>query len=248
MSVKVVEALQAEGGGKTGVAGDQTGNEIVIRTFKRRSYNFSSCLRCIDVEMANRAVGYAKRIAECSQFGYSQEHRWNGAKQIERVGVDNIEYAGAGDFDCSSLVLSCYRFAGLPIKMTGYTGNMTEILLKSNKFRDAADVLTDIEYAHVGDVLVAPGTHTLMIITNGSKYATDDDEYDTPPSDRYVYVKGENVRIRTGAGKTFPTTWIAHKGDTFPLCEIDEDTGWYWIYTDCGIWCITGNSRYTELR
>lgn len=242
MSIKVVEAI----GDKDNRTGDSSGNEILIREFKRRSYSFSSCLRCKDRSMAERAVGYAKRIAECRQFGYSQSNRWDGAKQIERVGVDSLELAGAGDFDCSSLVLSCYRFAGLPLRMTGYTGNMVDILLKTNKFYEANEVLTDMEYARVGDVLVAPGIHALLIITDGMKSEQDDDS-EIPPVSHYVLIKGNNVRIRTGAGKTYPTVRIAHKGETYPYCETDADTGWYWIYTDAGIWCITGKPRYTEL-
>ena len=196
--------------------------------------------------MAAEAVSYAKRIAECSQFGYSQEHRWDGAKQIDKVGTENLEMAGAGDFDCSSLVLDCYRRAGLPIKRTGYTKNMGDILMKTGMFTEVNEVLTDIEYARIGDVLIAPGIHTLIIITDGSK--AEEDENENPDVMQYVYVKGDNVRIRTGPGKTYPTVEIAHKGDRFPYCETDPDTGWYWIYTDAGIWCITGNAKYTELR
>jgi len=195
--------------------------------------------------MSQEAASYAKRIAECSQFGYSQTHRWDGAKHIEQIGADRLELAEAGDFDCSSLVIESYRLAGLKIGMTGYTGNMVKILLGTGLFYEANEVLADIEYAQTGDVFVAPGKHALIVITDGSK--AEHDEHDDPTTDRYVYVKGANVRIRTGPGKTFPTVDIAHKGDTFPWCETDEETGWYWIYTDAGIWCITGKSRYTEL-
>jgi cell wall-associated NlpC family hydrolase len=245
MSIKVAEAIGSETGGKDGVPGDQTGNEILIRTFKKRSYNFSQVLRCTNRTMAEQAASYAKRIAECSQFGYSQEHRWDGAKQIERVGADNLEHAGAGDFDCSSLVLECYRLAGLPIKMTGYTGNMGKILLGTGQFREANEVLTDIEYAQIGDVFIAPSIHTLIVITDGSKAEHDEDIQPDPM--RYVLIKGDNVWVREGPGTTAPKMFVAHKGAKHPYIETDPATGWYWISTPMGTGCITGKTKYTEV-
>ena len=163
---KVVEALQSETGGKDGAYGDQTGNEIVIRTFKKRSYDFTEALRCTSRAMAEKAVDIAKRIAVCSSFGYSQPNRWTGPKNIEKVGADRLEEASPGDFDCSSLVIEAYRLAGCPLKMTGYTGSMRKLMLETGYFKDVND--DDIEDAELGDVLIAPGKHTLMVITDGS--------------------------------------------------------------------------------
>ena len=131
--IKVAEAI----GDKDGRTGDSSGNEILIRTFKKRSYAFTQILRCKERWMAESAVSYAERIALCPKFGYSQSKRWTGAKNIEAVGKDNLEMAKEGDFDCSSLVIECYRLAGCPLKMTGYTGNLESILLKTGYFEKA---------------------------------------------------------------------------------------------------------------
>lgn len=238
MSVKVVEAIGSEIGGKDGIAGDQTGQEILIRTFKTRSYPFTQGFRCTDRAMADRACSYGKRIAECAKFGYSQTNRWSGAKNIEAVGAENLEEAKAGDFDCSSFVIECYRLAGAPLKMTGYTGSLQKMLLATGCFVEMDGICEDIEYAEVGDILNAPSQHTLMVITDGSK---------AEPSEMLVEVVGNNVRIRTGCGTEYPTVKIAHKGDTYQYVETDEDTGWYWIKVGQAIWAITGKSRYTKL-
>lgn len=240
MSIKVVEAIGSETGGKDGEAGDQTGKEILIRTFKQRSYSFTECFRCIDRAMAERAVGYAKRIAECASFGYSQTNRWTGAKNIETVGAENLERAKAGDFDCSSLVIEAYRLAGCPLKMTGYTGNLGKLLLGTGDFVEVPGVCQDVEYAEAGDILNAPGKHALLIITDGSKAEPE-------PQTLSVLVVGNNVRIRTGCGTSYPTVKIAHKGETYIYVETDEETGWYWIRVGNAIWAITGKKRYTEL-
>jgi len=238
MSIKVVEAI----GDRDHQTGDSTGNEILIRTFKERTYAFTQCLRCTDRSMAERAVAYGKRIAECSKFGYSKDNRWTGAKNIEKVGADRLEEAEPGDFDCSSFVIECYRLAGCPLKMTGYTGNLQKLLLATGYFEDKPKVLLNVELARFGDIFNAPSKHALMVITDGSEV-----EPEPTPTGKKVFVKGENVRIRTGAGKTYPTVKIAHKGETYPWVETDEDTGWYWIQVGDAIWCITGNKKYTEL-
>lgn len=246
MSIKVAEAIGAETGAKDGASGDQTGNEILVRTFKRRSYDFTEFLRCTNRVIAETAVSYITRIAACSKFGYSQRNRWDGAKAIEEVGASRLEEAHAGDFDCSSLVIESYRLAGAPLKQTGYTGNIRQLLLDTGLFMDVD--LRDVEEAQKGDVFVAPSIHTLMVISDGSKAAPEPEPQPTPtPANSYVYVRGDNVRVRTGPSKDYDTILIAHKGQTYPFIRADEETGWYWIETKLGTACITNKSKYTTV-
>lgn len=59
-----------------------------------------------------KALAWAKKIANDQSHGYSQSNRW-----------------GNPDYDCSSFVLSAYRDgAGVPIGNATYTGNMAELL------------------------------------------------------------------------------------------------------------------------
>ena len=86
--VMVAEALSDENkSSRGGQKGDQTGKEIVVREFiVKRNYKWDCVLRCKNKQMAETAAGYAKRIAECSKFGYNQSDRWSGPKAIEKVG------------------------------------------------------------------------------------------------------------------------------------------------------------------
>ena len=228
MSIKIAEAIGSETGGKDGTPGDQTGNEIVIRTFKKRSYDFTEALRCTDRLMAQAAATYAERIALCPKFGYSQANRWTGAKNIERVGADDLEQASEGDFDCSSLVIECYRLAGAPLKMTGYTGNIRKLLLATGYFTDAPNDLKDAEYAEVGDVFNAPGKHALIVLTDGTKA-----EPEPPVMDDYVEIIRGKVNVRKQpAGRVY---MVAQKGDKFPYLGYTEPdaSGKEWWAVDC---------------
>ena len=234
MTIKVSEAI----GDKDQRPGESIADEILVRNFKKRTYEFTEHLRCKNRTMAKQAAEYSVRIAACSSFGYNRNKRWTGAQNIELVGVENLEKADPGDFDCSSFVISCYRFAGCPLQLTGYTGNIRKLLLATGYFEDttAADPL-------IGDVWNAPGTHALMVVSG----AAEPDPEPEPTKKEYVRVKGENVRVRSGPSTDYPTILIAHKGQTYPYLRTDPETGWYWIETKIGIGCITNKTRYTEL-
>lgn len=64
------------------------------------------------------AYDWAVKIANDQRHGYSQASRWGTEGTVS-------------DFDCSSLVISAYEQAGVPLKSKGatYTGNLREVAL-----------------------------------------------------------------------------------------------------------------------
>lgn len=68
------------------------------------------------------------------------------------------------------------------------------------------------------------------------------------PTKKTVYVKGENVRVREGDNAETKKLGTAHRGDTFPLLGVSEETGWYRIPYGSGEGYITNKPQYTELR
>ena len=66
-----------------------------------------------------KAVTWAIEIANDPAHGYDQDNRWGP------------------DYDCSSLVISAWQQAGVPVKTKGatYTGNMKSVFLSCG-FKD----------------------------------------------------------------------------------------------------------------
>lgn len=102
-----------------------------------------------------KAVQYMKDIAKDNKHGYSQVNRWGSPNTWS-------------DYDCSSLVISAYQAAGIPVKDKGatYTGNMYAVFTKCG-FKD---VTKDINLATgkgliAGDVLLNHADHTAMMIS-----------------------------------------------------------------------------------
>lgn len=91
-----------------------------------------------------KAVQNALAIANDESHGYDQTSRWGP------------------DYDCSSLVITAYKNAGLPLTCT-YTGNMRADMF-NNGFAVAPVNLTTGEGLRPGDVLLNEKHHTALYI------------------------------------------------------------------------------------
>lgn len=101
---------------------------------------------------AQAAVQWAVNIANDNSHGYSQQNRWGP------------------DYDCSSLVISAWQAAGVPVKSRGatYTGNMRSVFLSCGFENVTAKVnLGSGAGMQVGDVLLNDASHTAMYIGAG---------------------------------------------------------------------------------
>lgn len=97
-----------------------------------------------------KAAQFMEKIAADDSHGYDQGARW-----------------GTPDYDCSSLVISAYKAAGVPLTST-YTGNMKYDFLAHG----FSDVTKKVNLANGsgmkrGDVLLHEVNHTAMYVGDG---------------------------------------------------------------------------------
>ena len=99
-----------------------------------------------------KAVTWALAIANDNTHGYDQQYRWGP------------------DYDCSSLIISAWQQAGVPVKTKGatYTGNMKSTFLACG-FTDVTSRvnLQTGNGMKRGDVIINTLHHTVMYIGNG---------------------------------------------------------------------------------
>lgn len=107
-----------------------------------------------------KAAQFMEQIAADDSHGYDQGSRW-----------------GTPDYDCSSLVISAYKHAGVPLQST-YTGNMKADFL-SHGFENVTSKVNLRTGANMkrGDVLLNEVTHTAMYIGNGKIVHAAGNEY-----------------------------------------------------------------------
>lgn len=100
-----------------------------------------------------KALQFMLDVASDQSHGYSQENRW-----------------GNPDYDCSSLVISAWEAAGVPVKTNGatYTGNMKAVFLKCG-FKDVTKSVNMTTCAGMkpSDVLLNEVQHTAMYVGDG---------------------------------------------------------------------------------
>jgi hypothetical protein len=103
-----------------------------------------------------KAVAYIKDIAADNKHGYSQVNRWGSPGTWS-------------DYDCSSLVISAYQAAGVPVKDKNatYTGNMYNAFTACG-FKDVTNKinLATGKGLIAGDVLLNHADHTAMMISS----------------------------------------------------------------------------------
>lgn len=235
--MRIVHAVYDEHGKASGGSlGDQTGKEIVERRWYDRPWDVYLEPPRI---LGKRAADIACKIAE-GNFGYSQQKRWSGYNAIIDGGIDNA----VGDFDCSSLVISCYILAGADMKPMGYTGNLERILKECGfKSYDDEAHLIDPNNAVAGGIYLARGKHVCICVEDGRDIVATNVS-DSPLEYPYILrirTLG-SVRIRTSP-KVGRTVKIVKRGTIVNVLSEDFETGWY--YTDDG-W-ITNNERYVEV-
>ena len=163
MAIKIGHASIDENGRTSGgKIGDQTGREIFIRTWYRKPWNVY--LECTDKALADRAARYMEMICLDDNYGYDQSQRLTGYNSI--VANKNKVKGGKGEFDCSSLVASCYKLAGVNISPACTTRNLKSAMLKTGKFKAYTDqkyVNTDT-YAKRGGIYLKEGSHVVMAL------------------------------------------------------------------------------------
>ena len=104
------------------------------------------------MSVVEKAIAWALAVANDPAHGYDQQSRWGP------------------NYDCSSLVISAFKAAGLPLTAT-FTGNMKYDFLR-NGFRDAAEVnVVELNMGaglKRGDVLLNEQKHTAIYLGDGT--------------------------------------------------------------------------------
>lgn len=242
MSIKIGHAVMDELGKTVGLTqGDQTGKEITVAKWyakNKAGRTWKYYLESTDRAMAERAARYMEQICADSSFGYTQDpvRRWSGYRAIVANGGD---VSGAhGDFDCSTLIFTCYILAGLKIEPDGYTGNLRSRFLATGKFRSFSDT------AHLGsDALATRGGiylrdgHVLMALEYGNG--------DAPAVSEKIVgrIVVDNIKkwcnVRSGPSLDHTIIGRANKNDVYDIYGVEED--WYRINYKGGIGYIFGD-------
>lgn len=229
MAVKIGHAsIDEHGKVSGGKVGDQTGKEICIRNWYKKPWNVM--LICTDAKIADKAADYMEAICKNNNYGYDQSQRTTGYESIKKNGVAK----GKGEFDCSSLVASCYKLAGLNVNVNCTTSNLRKALLATGKFKayeDSSHVNTSA-YAKRGAVYLSEGHHVVMALGSGSKVSKPSSTSTSNAKGTKYKVTASLLNVRSGPSVKDKILKVIKKDKVVEITKIDDGWGKYsdgWI-------------------
>lgn len=217
MSVKIGHAsIDERGKAKSGTAGDQTGKELCTRTWYAKGWNV--LLRPKSATVAEKMAKACEAGCNNSKIGYDQNQRNTLRTQAKAAGWNLAKITKACETDCSAFMTVCAEAAGVNMSGCYTSGNAPTTSTMRAKFKatGAFEVLTDSKYLtgdgylKRGDVLVREGSHTVMVLSNGSKVGSSSKPTSSnakPAAAKYkdsslagTYKTTANLNMRTNAG------------------------------------------------
>lgn len=175
MSILIGHAsIDERGKSKGGVAGDQTGKEVCIRTWYNKDWAY--VLRCKDPVKSEKMAVACERGCKNDNIGYDQNQRNTLNTQAKKVGYDLSKITAKCETDCSAFMTVCAQAAGIKIPYNGTNAPTTSTIktafMSTGEFELLTDqnYLTSDKYLKRGDILVKPSSHTAMALQNGSLY------------------------------------------------------------------------------
>lgn len=172
MAVKIGHASGDERGKASGgKAGDQTAKEVCTREWYNRGWNV--LLRPVSAVLAEKSAKACEAACANKKIGYDQGGRNTLNEKAKAVGYDLAKITSACECDCSSLMHVCAIAGGanLPYGANGHTTRtMVGAFMASGDYvkLTSNSYLTTDKNLKRGDILVKEGSHTLMVLENGS--------------------------------------------------------------------------------
>lgn len=250
MAIKIGHSSINEYGKITGGReGDQTGREVVIAKWYYGGWNLM--LRPKTSELAEKSAKFVEQICANNNVGYCQNGRNSLYKYAKAVNFDGTKIKNKCECDCSSFMHVSAIAGGANISY-GSNGATTRtlrtVLGKSGYYEIYTDskYLTSDKYLKRGDILVKEGSHTVMILENGSAIQPVEPVVKPTTTPSKVNV---TYAVRIEGGKVLPAVknltdyaGIENKKITGIAMKVDKGTIKYQVHVLGGGWLpwVTG--------
>lgn len=255
-------SIDENGKAYNGQAGDQTKKEVCTRSWYNKSWDV--VIRAKDATMAEKMAIACEQACANDKIGYDQYQRNTLYTQAQKVNFDLSKITTACECDCSSLMCICAIAAGVPAGALYISGNMRTTRNMRSAFKNTGkfEILTDSKYltsdAYLkrGDIIVNEGSHTIMVLSNGSKAGSTGVITPAVPSTENKQYCGKGIgtatalstmNVRTGGSTSYKVISTISKGTQVEVLDITA-TKWYkivWPGASCGYAYVSNaNGKY----
>lgn len=229
MAVKIGHSSKDEKGRFSGgVAGDQTGKEVCIRSWYNGDWDFVA--RFKDRAKAEKAAKACEDACNNPKVGYDRGERNDLHTEAKKVDYQLDKIETPCESDCSSFMGVCVEAAG--IQLPEGNGPTTRTLRRVLEATGEFEILTDPKYltgdAHLmrSDILCKEGNHTVMALEDGPKAAAQAEP--AKPAKVTTYCSVRLPRLESGsegaAVRRMQELLMAH-GEKLPEYGADGDFG-----------------------
>lgn len=243
-----------------GKAGDQTGHEWELRSWYSRPWTV--VLRP-PKKAASTIARLATDAAKNNMIGYDQDQRTTFYTQLSKVGWEPKKIKVKCESDCSAGVSAIVIATGHLLNMKSLENvskdNTTSTLksaLKNAGFEviTKEKYLTSDKYLKKGDVLLYPGHHTAINVTDGSeikKTETLKSKTLNKTVKKVLKCTASSLSCRTWAGVEYPTCTKKpsyRKDEKIQVCdEMNDSKGnkWYYVKSEFGSYGFV-SSKYCK--
>ena len=166
-SARIDERGKASGG----KAGDQTGKEVSTQNWYKHSKGWV-VLRAKDPKKAARIAQAMRAACDNPNIGYDQYQNQTLWDEVKDKGYDPAKASKPCETDCARLVRVCCAYAGIMAR-DFYTATEAAYLMDTGEFVKftSSKYTNQSDYLGAGDILVTKTKgHTVVVLTNGSKY------------------------------------------------------------------------------
>ena len=218
MSVMIGHARIDEQGKATGgESGDQNGREIRVQNWYDGGWGFLA--RPKNPVAAEYIAAACEAGCDNDNLGYDQGGRNTGLQKAKKVNWDLSKILNPSEFDCSSFVTCCIQASGIQIWCGGNaptTRTLRKVLEQSGEFEILTDekYLTGPDYLMRGDTLCKPGSHTVIVLSDGDKAR---EAIDDAPDEAAPEKNRNEIRSETTYLVALP---LLQKGDSGPIMEV----------------------------
>lgn len=157
-----------------GLAGDQTKKEVCIRPWYEHKNGWDVVLRPRRIDVAEKSASFVEGICRNNYVGYDQGQRNSLYYVAKKVDFQVSQINESCECDCSSL-LHCAAIAAGANLDYGNNAETTRTMRKAFLASGDYDELTALKYLSMsrylrrGDILLAEGSHTAIVLENGSR-------------------------------------------------------------------------------
>ena len=176
-SARIDENGKAHGG----KAGDQTGKEVSTQNWYKHSKGWV-VLRAKDPKKAAKIAQAMRAACDNPNIGYDQYQNQTLWDEVKDKGYDPAKASKPCETDCARLVRVCCAYAGIMAK-DFYTASEVDKLMDTGEFVKftTSKYTNQSDYLGAGDILVTKTKgHTVVVLTNGSKYDGEVEEPSVP--------------------------------------------------------------------